>query len=194
MPRHHVVISGPGRSGTSFFVHFLTALGLDTGFDLLTVKTSLSPVSRAGLEKDIRRSDSPYIVKSPHFCDYVEEVAASSEIIVDHVFILIRDLKAAADSRRRVSSRGEKNGGLWGVSSMQPGIQESFLAVKTYSLIESLSRNRVSFSVLNFPLIIEDHNYLFDSISCVWPNLSREASALAWSQVVERPSQLKSLP
>lgn len=37
------------------------------------------PNGRAGLEFDIRENNSPYIVKSPWFCDYAKEVA--SEII-----------------------------------------------------------------------------------------------------------------
>ncbi|MGO8710482.1 MAG: hypothetical protein ACLQUZ_00180 [Rhizomicrobium sp.] len=32
MSRHHVIISGTGRAGTTFLVQLLTALKLDTGY------------------------------------------------------------------------------------------------------------------------------------------------------------------
>jgi hypothetical protein len=36
MTKHHIIISGTDRSGTTFLVQLLTALGLDTGFTDLT--------------------------------------------------------------------------------------------------------------------------------------------------------------
>ncbi|MCK4662598.1 MAG: hypothetical protein KAT68_07020 [Bacteroidales bacterium] len=35
MNRHHVIISGTGRTETSFIILLLTKLGIDTGFDSL---------------------------------------------------------------------------------------------------------------------------------------------------------------
>lgn len=32
MPKHHIIISGTGRAGTTFLVQLLTELELDTGF------------------------------------------------------------------------------------------------------------------------------------------------------------------
>ena len=32
-PRHHVIITGTGRAGTTFLMELLTNLGLDTGFN-----------------------------------------------------------------------------------------------------------------------------------------------------------------
>jgi len=52
---------------------------------------------------DIRRNNSPYIVKSPCFCDHAAEVLECADISVEHVFIPMRDLHAAAESRRFVT-------------------------------------------------------------------------------------------
>ncbi len=72
--RHHLVITGTGRSGTTFLVELLTYLGLDTGFDPVSVRSGIDPVAHAGLERDIRSDDAPYVVKSPWFMEYAADV------------------------------------------------------------------------------------------------------------------------
>ncbi len=63
--RKHILITGTGRAGTTFMVELLTHLGLDTGFNADTVTGLKDEMGRAGLEKDIRNNDCPFIVKSP---------------------------------------------------------------------------------------------------------------------------------
>ena len=58
-----MLITGTGRSGTTFLVELLANLGLDTGYKPEELKDHKKKVGRAGLEKDIRADDSPYIVK-----------------------------------------------------------------------------------------------------------------------------------
>ena len=82
--RHHVVISGTGRSGTSFLVQLLTHLGLHTGYNEESV--ALPSIERAGLELDVRLSDAPYIIKSPWLCDYIGEVLSNPDIQIDTPF------------------------------------------------------------------------------------------------------------
>lgn len=128
--RNHVVITGTGRAGTIFLIELLTKLGLDTGFAKDDLAFHKHELSHGGLERDIRKDDCPFVVKSPWFCDYVEEVLAREDIAIDHVFIPIRDLHGAAESRRNISSRKVKDGGLWNTKSHKPGEQESILAGK----------------------------------------------------------------
>lgn len=61
MTRHHTIISGTGRAGTTFLVELLTQLGLDTQAD----KLGYSINAHAGLEADITLPNAPYIVKNP---------------------------------------------------------------------------------------------------------------------------------
>lgn len=103
--RSHVVISGTGRTGTSFIVEVLTRLELDTGFTLEDVAAVPETESRGGLERNINRPDCPFIVKTPFFCEQAEQVLERPDIRVEHVFIPIRELYAAAESRRRVSRK-----------------------------------------------------------------------------------------
>ena len=54
--------------------------------------------ARAGLEQDVRNGNAPYIIKSPWFCDYAEEVLKRDDIQIEHIFVPMRDLHAAAES------------------------------------------------------------------------------------------------
>lgn len=117
--RHHVIISGTGRTGTSFLVQLLTDLGLETGYH--PGQTELPPAERAGLERDIRLSHAPYIVKNPALCEYIDEVLSNPLIKINHAIVPVREFTSAAVSRTYVQEirtgnpDGEAvNGGLWG--------------------------------------------------------------------------------
>src|SRR5258706_14981308 len=79
MTRHHIIISGTGRAGTTFLIQLLTELGLDTGFPKgLTLDLN----SRAGMELDIRDPHAPYVIKSPWLCDYLDDVLKEGESLL----------------------------------------------------------------------------------------------------------------
>lgn len=103
--RSHAVISGTGRTGTSFLVEVLTRLGLDTGFTLEDIAAVRETESRGGLERNINREDAPYIVKTPFFCEQARHVLERPDIRVEHIFVPIRELYTAAESRRRVTRK-----------------------------------------------------------------------------------------
>lgn len=166
MPRHHIIISGTGRSGTTFMVQLLTELGLDTGF---TTKYSIDSNCNAGLELDIRDPNSPYIIKSPWLCDYLDEVLDDREIVIDHAIVPMRDLYSAAQSRRDVASRADPSldpesvpGGLW--HTKEPRDQEMILTAQLYKLFYALAKNDVPLVLLIFPRFVNDPEYLFRKI------------------------------
>lgn len=188
--KHHVIISGTGRAGTTFLVQLLTSLGLDTGFD--------SPFSQyhshcnAGMEQDIRDSNAPYIIKSPWLCDYIEEVLINKNIVIDHAFIPIRDLFSAAESRRYIE-RNFKNvkeennnlpGGLW--HTEDPKRQEEILANQLYKLIFHLTLNEIPFTFLHFPKIATDSEYLYNKLKDVF-KLSNKAEFTSTFNKVSNP-------
>ena len=109
--RHHAIITGTGRAGTTFIVQLLSRLGKDTGGDGLF---PFNQIARAGLEFNIRKASAPYIVKNPAICSYIDEVLSNKEIVIDHAFIPIRHLDAAARSRAAVQE-------LHGISMPVPG-------------------------------------------------------------------------
>lgn len=179
MTRRHVVITGTGRAGTSFLVELLTHLGLETGFAPEDLARHKSTMARAGFEHDIRSADAPFIVKSPWFCDYCEEVLRRDDIAIDHVYIPMRDSTAAAESRRYVTqqttaafpiwrrmkfllSNQSVAGGFWHAKS--GGRQEEVLLEQVYKLVLALSRTMVPVTLLQYPLIVNDSTYLFEKL------------------------------
>jgi len=141
-PRHYVLITGTGRAGTTFLVELFTHLGLETGFSTHDIANKKHSIARAGLEHDITSTACPFIVKSPHFCDYANDALRQKDIVIDHAFIPVRDLHAAAESRRYTSKISAKElsiaqrlkyivkpfsfpGGLW--HTKQPAKQEEML-------------------------------------------------------------------
>lgn len=187
MPRSHVVISGTGRAGTSFLVELLTHLGLDTGFTTDELAKRKSLLARAGLEHDIRRPNAPFIVKSPWFCDYSEEILRRDDISIKHVFIPMRDLQAAAESRRFVTAQTVAAmplldrvryrlfpkglvGGIW--QTTDASRQEEALLEQVYKLMLSLSATTVPVTLLRFPQIVNDPAYLFEKLRPILGQIS----------------------
>jgi len=156
----HVVISGTGRAGTTFLVQLLTELGFDTGFSADDA-SSLPQSSFGGLEFDFRNPATPYIVKSLMLCEGMGKIVNSKEIVLDHLIVPMRDLHDAAESRRRVSALGEVAGGLWNTQSMEKGVQENILANNLYRLLVSAASAHVPVTLLLFPLLALDKEYLF---------------------------------
>ncbi len=181
MTRKHIIISGTGRAGTSFLVQLLTNLGLETGHTPNDVV--LNEETRAGLEHDVRKEGAPYIVKSPWFCDYAEEVLKRDDILIEHVFIPIRDLHAAAESRRYVvkhtlakfttlqrlkyylGKHPKIHGGLW--HTKKPSKQEEVLLRQIYKLVLVLSKTAIPVTFLHYPTIVRDSFYLFRKLKQV---------------------------
>ena len=54
----HVLITGTGRTGTTFLVQLLTNLGLDTGYTRQNM--TLFEYARAGLEHNVTHKNAPY--------------------------------------------------------------------------------------------------------------------------------------
>jgi hypothetical protein len=199
-PRHHVVITGTGRAGTTFLVELLTDLGLDTGFSTEDIARKKRPGARAGLERDIREDDCPFVAKSPLFCEYVSEVLQRQDIVVDLVLIPMRNLEAAADSRRYVSSeryrrlglpsrlkaiikRRKFPGGMYGTRSTKPGRQEQVLLRQIYDLTLALSDTDIPVILLRYPRMINDADYLFDKLRPILTGVDIERFRISLGRV-----------
>ena len=180
-PRRHVIISGTGRAGTTFLVQLLTHLGLDTGFTPELLASHIDTRAQAGLEHDIRNSDCPYIVKNPNLMEYIEEVLERGDIIIKHVFIPMRAVHAAAQSRRHVQNKAKAewpvhkrisrairrthkqvNGGL--IFTKNQNEQETVLLRKFYKLLLCLSNYTIPITVLQFPRIVTDCRFLYEKL------------------------------
>ena len=188
--RHHTIISGTGRAGTTFLIQLLTELGLDTGFKDIT--SNVFKNCNAGMEQDIRGKYAPYIVKSPWLCDHIEEILESEKCVIDIAYITIRDLYSASASRAYVTSNtdateyeGFKNipGGLW--PTEYPSRQDHVLSSKLYKLIYSLVKHDVSIVFLMFPVFIYNPSYLYKKMKLLLEQVSYDQFLVSFKKTVK---------
>jgi hypothetical protein len=196
-----VVITGTGRSGTTFLVELLAHLGLDTGYNIDDINAKKKTIARAGLEHDIRLKKCPYIVKNPLFCDYAEEVLAREDIIIEHVFIPVRNLQAAAQSRRYVNEANFSNmpllkkikrtykpkgvaGGLWDINPKEGVKQEEILLQKMYKLFLALSDTSIPITLMRYPRIVKDCAYLFEKLKPILGDMDYNGFSFTFNKTV----------
>lgn len=173
--KRHVVISGVGRSGTTFLIHLLTKLGLKTGFRSEKVELHINKESNAGLENNVRSHLAPYIVKDPIMCDYIDEIVDSKEIFLEHVYVPMRTLSDAAQSRINISNKGAGKpipGGMW--KTKDPAQQEAKLASQLYKLLVGLGKMNTPVTFLHFPTIVKDPKYLYDKLEYLTKDIEYE--------------------
>ena len=175
LPRHHAVIAGTGRAGTSFLVRFLGRCGLDTG----SPHDFFDERARAGLEHYLLDDHAPYVVKDPWLFSYCNHVDPGA-IAVDALLVPVRELMAAATSRilqeRIAMAEGPRAG--WppsdvngvvtagAVYSLDPVDEARILAVGFHRLIHWATAQQVPLFLLEFPRIVNDGRYLIESL---WP-------------------------
>lgn len=206
MSRKHVIITGTGRAGTSFLVELMTHLGLETGYRAEDVSNHKSKTARAGLEYDIRKEDAPYIVKNPWFCEYATEVLEREDIQIEHAFIPMRDLHAAAESRRYVTNQTvammplmKRIRHYWRPKALPGGEcpkssasnQEALLLENLYSLILTLSSSTIPVTLLRYPLLVNDSLYLYDKLLPILNGIGFEQFDATFNRVVD-PSLIHS--
>lgn len=154
-------------------MQLLTHLGLDTGYNGKPL--TVDPVAKAGLEHNSFTSQTPYIVKSPWFCDDLK--ASLSTVHIDHAIIPVRDLKAAAASRIRVQqAHGPEKadvlvpGGMW--HTFNPDMQEAILGRQLANLIQVLVDQDIPITFLAFPKFVQDAQYLFTKLQWLLSQVS----------------------
>lgn len=199
-PRRHVVITGIGRAGTTFLVQLLTNLKLETGYTAETLKKDIDENARAGLENDVRKEKAPYIVKSPWFCDYAAEVVKREDIILEHVFIPMRDLHSVAESRKYVTKSAVSSmpflkrlkntiktpkirGGL--VHTRRVSKLEGVLLLQFYNLILALSEAHIPVTLLQYPRLTKDSPYLYEKLKPILGTISYIEFVSTFGQTVK---------
>jgi hypothetical protein len=195
--RRHCIISGTGRAGTTFLVHLLSELGLDTGYDRGAISESsghVDAVAWAGLEHDLRDPNAPYVVKSPLICNYIHEIAERRDVRIDHAIIPVRDLSEAAESRLKVQASHARwkpnsaDGGLWDATSQTE--QEVVLLRKQYTLLYHLARMNVPVTFLHFPTFATDAAYAFDRLKGIFGFAHGPGEFEAVFKAVSRPERI----
>ncbi len=202
-PRHHVVISGTGRAGTTFLVRFLEQCGLDVGAVDSAEPRELGH-ARAGFEHNLLDAAAPYIVKDPWLFTYCDEVDTDA-VRVDALIVPVRDLAASATSRvfqERIAIaettarhnepkdvRGAVDGGV--IYSLDPVDEARILAVGFHKVLRWATVNEMPVFLLDFPRAVTDGDYL---ISVLGPWLDQHCDrekALAAFAATADPSAVR---
>ena len=203
---HKVIITGTGRSGTTFLVRLLTELGFDTGYDAGNLGGFVDERSHGGLERDLPRPQefrdlrhvwrqpkhvirdvllgprpTPYILKNPAFCDTLGPILAEGSLMVDHAYVPVRALDAAAMSRARIGgTNGALSGGLW--KTDDPNNQKAVLAEMFCNLVHTLVVHEIPHTFLLFPRLVEDWKYTHRKLEF----LAGDIAPSAFREVFER--------
>jgi hypothetical protein len=189
-PVHKVIISGTGRSGTTFLVHLLTELGLDTGISARNWGKKYFEHCNAGLEHDLLDPKTPYIVKNPALCDTLSEVLDTGRFVIDHAYVPIRELGEAAASRADVGGcDGNLAGGLWGTADA--GAQRAVLAEMFHRLLHELEARDIPLTLILFPRMVVDPSYTYTRLRFLLGGISRERFQEAFDRVA-KPSLVHS--
>ena len=188
--RNHLLISGTGRSGTSFLVRYLTALGLDTTLARQGDGAAWDQHANAGLEElpVIDHRNWPYVVKTPWLHQLVEQLLADPQIHLDAVIIPVRPLMQVAASRVILELRAmhaanpwlADNDRPWGegwataggcLMPLEPIDQARLMAVGFFQLVERLVHAEVPIVWLAFPRLADDADYLFTRLAPLLPGV-----------------------
>jgi hypothetical protein len=186
MRKHHAIITGTGRAGTTFLVQLLTNLGLDTGNE--PFKESLKNDAHAGLERDLNEN-APYIVKNPYYRNLLVG-AKKQKAVIDYAIIPMRNLHAASESRRIAEKKGRKKhshpivaGGLYGVK--KPEKQEDFLKQCFYQMMLDLSAESISVILMHYPRLTKDPAYVHDKLKPLVGDIANERFVEVFEKTVD---------
>lgn len=186
--KHHLLITGTGRTGTTFLVKLLTMLDVDTGFtkDFIPIH----PEARAGLEFQGLGGDLPYVLKNPKFMWQLSELLRETPVVIDHILIPIRDIQAASKSRRKNLEKASDYdnpqkviGGLEGV--VNPDEQEAFFLEKFYKFFEFVSTYNLPLTTLQYPRLVLDAEYLYHKIGSLFSGISKERFINVFNEVAD---------
>jgi hypothetical protein len=181
----HLVIAGPGRSGTTLLVQLLGRLGFDTG----NASLGYFAHARAGLESDILDPSAGYVVKDPDLTWRLGRLLDGGHIDredIDWLIVPLRDLESAAASRVAITANAREihsPGGLIGTA--RPGKQRQRLAEMTYGLFEVAARYELPLIVLEYPLFARDVGYAYRRLLPVLGDRRQDEFAAAWSAAVD---------
>jgi hypothetical protein len=184
LPEHKVIISGTGRSGTTFLVRLLSELGLDTGINKANWERKYFNHCNAGLEHDILDCETPYIIKNPALCETLAAALDTGRFVIDHAYVPIRELAAVSASRADVGgANGSKPGGLWGTAD--PAAQGSVMAELFHGLVYTLVANDVPITFIQFPRMVTDPDYAYLKLEFLVKAIGRAEFGRAFERVAD---------
>jgi hypothetical protein len=200
-----ILITGVGRSGTTFIMQILTELGYDTGFkdrhhdwrvNVRAGQEMAYPVELA-FDDDMNLvwnqnitelkhifETYPKIIKSPGFSIHLKKLIGDEIIEVEHVIIPIRDVEKSAKSRIAVR--------LHGWPRVLDGLKSSLSKQRTAHyiclgmLLEALQLYDISHTFIKFPEMVVSTDYLYSKLRIPFPDMEKGEFAKVFDLVSDK--------
>jgi len=172
MKTNHVLISGTGRSGTTFITQILTLLDIETGFNHLTKDQLLGHGDKMPdhlelyMNWDILKyskskrnviQNFPEVFKSPQAIEFIPKILRY--INLKHVIIPMRNLEDVNKSAKQQNL----SEGLFEIDHMREILLHG---------LYNLTKYNTPFTTLHFPTLVRDANYLYDKLNPIFPKIN----------------------
>lgn len=196
-----IIITGPGRSGTTFLLQLLQRLGFDTGWEV--GEEPYHEELRAGCEWNehvdfdvdtpevIREkiARAPRVLKAPDWSLVLKCLLTHELIDLDAVVLPIRDLEESACSRLGVGLGWMVDKELEGWERLKD--QASILAMSLGRVVEACVLYQVPLLVLQFPTLVLDADYTWRKLRPILGNAVSGGEYLMAFEELARPEQIQ---
>ena len=158
-----------GSSGTTYLMHLLTELGLDTGFPIGHPVNPQGDFEWTIKGKHVYKENMPTIIKSPKLSDTLLDRAKRWDWDVERVYILMRNYEDIAKSwydvdraKGRTTPKG-KFPFITGDLTEEQHISLCHMkaAGRIGTLMLQLVTSKIPYTFLLFPRIVTDPDYLY---------------------------------
>jgi hypothetical protein len=156
-----ILITGTGRSGTTFLIKLFSFLDYDTGYNKDTYMNSISKNCNSGMER--KYTEKYYILKNPSFIVNIANIMNDKTVNIKQVIITIRDYNESANSRARIG-RG-KDGGLWNAKDKET--QQTFYAQIISNYVYFMTKYEINTIFIDFDKMVNDKEYLFNKLKII---------------------------
>ena len=191
-----IIVTGTGRSGTTFLMQLFTSLGYDTGMP--NANHDFRKDVRAGMEFNypfkIKSDDDldyqlgisiheavtrleqyPLIIKSPSFAHHLKLLIESGVMKVKHAIIPIRDVSKSAKSRIEVDLDTKMRWIDWDQYDPDRFIKQKTVLYNILGrLFEALSLHDIQYTVIKYPDMIYNADYLLERLKRVFPEIHEQ--------------------
>jgi hypothetical protein len=156
-----ILITGTGRSGTTFLIRLFTFLGYDTGFTRDNYMHHIAPNCNSGMEYPY--TAPYYILKNPEFIANIETIINSNELNIKLIIIPIRNYSESANSRNNHGAL--VCGGLWNAHDFDSQLNYYYKIMSNY--IHSMVKHNIPTLFLDFNAMTQNKKYLYDKLKPV---------------------------
>lgn len=158
-----ILVTGTGRSGTTFLMRLFTYLNMKTGIKIKEIDKSIDPSCNSGIE--LGYTDKIDIVKNiaatrglDFFC---------KEFDIEYVIVPIRDYEEAAKSREFF--KNSSGGLLWGATDYKSQMTEYYKSIAI--LVKDIVKHDLKTTFLDFEKMTKNKEYLYKKLEHILPNI-----------------------